>query len=76
VYNVASGKSLPGWLSEAKKKSLKKDDDYRRRVELLQDFSFPAACQKIKLTADHQYLFATGYHPPSVRPPRNCSGLI
>lgn len=37
------------------------------RVELLQDFEFPAACQKIKVTPDQQYIFASGYHPPQVR---------
>lgn len=29
VYNVSSGKSVPEWLSEGKKKSLKKDEEYR-----------------------------------------------
>lgn len=69
VYNVSSGKSLPQWLSEAKKASLKKNEDYRRRLELLQDFEFPAACQRIKITPDQQYIFASGYHPPQVSVP-------
>ena len=67
VYTVAGGKNIPSWLSDKKKKSLKKDEEYRRRVELIQDFDFPAACQKIKFSADGQYIFATGYHPPRVR---------
>ena len=29
VYNVASGKALPQWLSDKKKRALRKDDDYR-----------------------------------------------
>ena len=36
VYNVAGGKSLPTWLSEKKKASLRKDEEFRRRVELIQ----------------------------------------
>lgn len=36
-------------------------------VELIQDFEFPAACQRIKCTADQQFIFASGYHPPRVR---------
>lgn len=36
-------------------------------MELIQDFEFPAACQRIKATPDGQYIFATGYHPPRVR---------
>lgn len=36
-------------------------------MELLQDFEFPSACQRIKFTPDEQYIFATGYHAPRVR---------
>lgn len=64
---MSGGQSIPSWVSESKKKSLKKDEEYRRRIELIQDFEFPAACQRIKATADGQYIFATGYHPPRVR---------
>eukprot|EP00197_Chlamydomonas_leiostraca_P004092 CAMPEP_0202871522 /NCGR_PEP_ID=MMETSP1391-20130828/18922_1 /ASSEMBLY_ACC=CAM_ASM_000867 /TAXON_ID=1034604 /ORGANISM="Chlamydomonas leiostraca, Strain SAG 11-49" /LENGTH=663 /DNA_ID=CAMNT_0049552351 /DNA_START=89 /DNA_END=2076 /DNA_ORIENTATION=- len=67
VYNISSSKSIPKWLSDSKKKALKKNEEYRRRLELLQDFRFPAACQRIKVTPDQQYIFATGYHPPMVK---------
>jgi hypothetical protein len=67
VYNVSSGKSLPEWLSEGKKKALQKNEEYRRRIELIQDFSFPSACQRIRVTPDEQYIFTSGYHPPMVR---------
>ena len=72
VYTVAGGKNIPAWLSDKKKKALKKDEDYRRRVDLIQDFEFPAACQRIKVTPDGQYIFASGYHPPQVRPGCRC----
>ena len=72
VYNVTSGKTLPQWLSENKKSSLKRNDDYLRRLELIQDFEFPAACQRLKVTPDQQFIFATGYHPPMVRAGRVC----
>ncbi len=36
VYNVAGGKSLPEWLSEKKRAALRKDEEFRRRVELIQ----------------------------------------
>jgi hypothetical protein len=32
----------------------------------LQDFGFPSACHKIKVTADRQYIVATGVHAPRV----------
>ena len=38
VYSVAGGKSIPSWVSDAKKKSLRKDEEYRKRIELIQDF--------------------------------------
>ena len=69
VYSVAGAKSLPAWLSEKKARAAKKDPQYSRRVELLQDLGFPAACQRLKLSPDGQYLFATGTHPPRVPPP-------
>jgi ribosome biogenesis protein ENP2 len=66
VYNISSSKTLPQWLSESKKKSLRKNEEYRRRLELLQDFRFQAACQRLKVSPDQQFIFATGYHPPQV----------
>lgn len=38
VYSISATRSLPEWVKEKGKtsKALKKDDEYRRRVELLQ----------------------------------------
>ena len=36
VYNVAGGKSLPEWLSDKKREALRKDEEFRRRIELIQ----------------------------------------
>ncbi|KAF5831192.1 hypothetical protein DUNSADRAFT_13469 [Dunaliella salina] len=55
------------WLSESKKREQKKNEEFRRRLELLQDFRFNAACQRIKISPDQQYIFASGYHPPQVK---------
>jgi ribosome biogenesis protein ENP2 len=68
VYTVSGGKSVPAWLSDKKKRSLKKDEAYRRRIELVQDLDFPEACQRLRASPDGQYLFATGIHPPRVPP--------
>ena len=46
---MSTGKSLPEWLAEGKKRSLRKDDQYNRRLELVQDLHFPAACQRLKV---------------------------
>ena len=36
VYNVAGGKSLPQWLTDKKREALRKDEEFRRRIELIQ----------------------------------------
>lgn len=43
---------------------VKKNEEFRRRLELIQDFRFNDACQRIKISPDHQYIFCSGYHPP------------
>jgi hypothetical protein len=70
VYAVSGGKSLPEWLKErgkGGKAALKKDADYRRRIELVQDFGFKAYANRMKLTPDGQYMIACGGHPPQLR---------
>ena len=94
MYNVSAGRTVPQWLSESKKRSLRKDEEYRqafgqmmtlqnvvqasysrvlwylhcrRRLELIQDFEFPAASHRLKATPDGQYIYASGIHPPRVR---------
>lgn len=36
--------------------------ELRRRIELIQDFSMPIASTGIQVTADRQYLLASGQH--------------
>ncbi|OWZ03471.1 Nucleolar protein 10 [Phytophthora megakarya] len=69
IYNLSSGKTLPQWLAEkgGSRKALAKDEDYRRRVELLQDFQFPAGSQRIRMSSDGNYVVATGVYPPIVK---------
>ena len=56
VYDLSSGKTAPAWLSETKKRALAKDEDYRRRLELIQDFEMTTASQCIKMTRDGEYV--------------------
>eukprot|EP01119_Soliformovum_irregulare_P023687 TRINITY_DN8323_c0_g1_i1.p1 TRINITY_DN8323_c0_g1~~TRINITY_DN8323_c0_g1_i1.p1 ORF type:complete len:560 (-),score=139.40 TRINITY_DN8323_c0_g1_i1:282-1961(-) len=69
IYNVSMGKSLPQWIKDKKNKSgsLKKDDEFRRRIELIQDFDFPTASQKVKATPDGQFVVACGTYKPALR---------
>eukprot|EP01041_Mallomonas_annulata_P009529 gene9529-19816_t len=67
VYNLSSGKVMPQWLTEKKKRSLSKDDDYRHRIDLIQDFEMKTASQCIKMTKDGEHIIVTGTYPPLVR---------
>lgn len=62
-----TGKTLPQWLSEKKRRSLSKDVDYRRRIELLQDFDFPTASQKVCVSQDGQFVIVAGTYPPQIK---------
>ena len=67
IYNLSVGKTLPEWLSEKKRRSLAKDEDYRRRIEIIQDFHFNTASQRIRMTRDQAYIIATGEYKPCVK---------
>lgn len=43
VYNVSSGKSIPEWISEAKRKSLQKSEEYRYACVLTSRLAEPEA---------------------------------
>jgi ribosome biogenesis protein ENP2 len=65
VYDLAAGKTLPEWLSEKRRRQLQKDEEFRRRIELIQDFHFPGAAHRIQMAGDH--VVAAGSYPPQVR---------
>ncbi|KXJ07855.1 Nucleolar protein 10 [Exaiptasia diaphana] len=68
IYNLSAGKTLPEWLSERKRRTLQKNDiDIRRRIELIQEFEMPTASTNILVSADKEYVMATGVYKPRVR---------
>jgi ribosome biogenesis protein ENP2 len=68
IYNLAASKSFPQFMTaEARKARSKVDESFRRRIELLQDFSFPEASRTISTSADGRFVVATGTYPPRVR---------
>lgn len=69
VYNLSAGKSLPQFVEEAQKKhkSLRYDEDFRRRIDLIQDFEFNIASQRVRVSADGEYIAAAGVYPPEMR---------
>ncbi|KAL4235680.1 Nucleolar protein 10 [Mactra antiquata] len=68
IYNLSAGKSLPEWLSDRKKRSLRKQDvDIQRRIELVQDFEMPTVSHCIQLSADGQYIYVAGTYKPCIK---------
>lgn len=69
VYQVSGSnfsRALPDWIAKKRKKSLKNDLEYQHRIELIQDFEFSEASNKIKLTRDGKFAMATGTYKPQI----------
>jgi ribosome biogenesis protein ENP2 len=67
IYNLSSGKTMPQWLTDRKRRSLNKDEEYKRRIELLQDFDMPCSSQRVRVSNDGNFVMATGIYPPTVK---------
>jgi len=69
IYNFAAGKTLPQFLEEARKQhsSLRYNSEFRNRIELIQDFGFPAACSQLAVSSDASYIASCGVYPPSLK---------
>eukprot|EP00943_MAST-04B_sp_MAST-4B-sp1_P009177 g9177.t1 len=67
IYNLTSGKSLPNFLSDRQKRKLRKSDEYRGRVELIQDFEFPTASSCIQTVESGRYIVSAGVYPPMIK---------
>ncbi|EGW29896.1 uncharacterized protein SPAPADRAFT_144104 [Spathaspora passalidarum NRRL Y-27907] len=69
VYQVSGtnvSRSLPDWIAKKRKRALKLDQDYQNRIDLIQDFEFSEASNKIRVTPDGQYAMATGTYKPQI----------
>lgn len=68
IYCLSSGPTLPEWLGERARRNLsKKDENVRRRIELIQDFQMPSSSSKLVQSADGRYIIAAGTYPPRIR---------
>ncbi|KAI6656847.1 Nucleolar protein 10 [Oopsacas minuta] len=68
VYNLSSGKSVPEWLNERKRRQLlKKNPDMQRRIQLLQDFDMPVSSSQVNVSPDGNFIIATGVYKPCVK---------
>jgi ribosome biogenesis protein ENP2 len=68
IYCLSSGPTLPEWLGDRAKRNLaKKDENVRRRIELIQEFQMPASSSRLAQSADGRYIVAAGTYPPRIR---------
>jgi ribosome biogenesis protein ENP2 len=68
IYNLSSGPQLPEWLGERARRNLsKRDEQIRRRIELIQDFAMPSSSSKVVQSLDGRYLIVGGTYPPRIR---------
>lgn len=68
IYSLSNGPTLPEWISERARRNLsKRDDNIRRRIELLQDFSMPASSSKLIQSKDGRFIVAAGTYSPRIR---------
>lgn len=69
VYQVSGtnvARSLPDWIAKKRRRNLKNDLEYQNRVELIQDFEFSEASNKIKISPDGEFAMATGTYKPQI----------
>ena len=68
IYNLSSGPTLPEWLGDRARRNLsKRDEQVRRRIELIQDFQMPSSSSKVVQSADGRYIMVGGTYQPRVR---------
>lgn len=71
IYHCTAGKSKPQWEAAiAEKKitgSLRYNEAYRRRVEVLQDFEFPGSSQAIHVSKDLLHIGVSGMYGPRLK---------
>jgi len=70
VYDLSQGtNSIPEFLGNNSKlrRRISKDPEYARRVELLQDFNFPAYSRTVKVSRDGRYILASGGYKPHIK---------
>ena len=47
--------------------SLKQNQEYKKRIELIQGFEFPTACTRVRVSPDLDYIIATGVYMPTIK---------
>jgi len=72
IYHCTPGKTLPQWFDGARnvksrKESLRYNESYRRRIDLIQDFHFPTAANTLKVSPNGEFVVACGTYKPQMK---------
>jgi ribosome biogenesis protein ENP2 len=69
IYDLASGKSIPECVEEAKRRKVKLGqlEEYTTRIDLIQDLDYPCSAQRIRVSPDQNYIITSGVYPPRVK---------
>ena len=69
AYNMSAGKSYSEFMQTAAKqsKSLRYDNEFKRRIELIQDFQFNVATSQVEISQDQRFIVATGIYGPQIK---------
>lgn len=68
VFNLTTGRDLPKWLPDRKRRKLLRDDpELAKRIELIQDFEMPTASSTIRMSPNGEFAYAAGTYKPRIR---------
>lgn len=67
MYAVSGQRSVATWFTPKKLRALRKDSEYMRRIDLIQDLNFNTAATRIKSTPDGEFIIVSGTYPPQVK---------
>lgn len=69
IYHLTAGRTDPEFIKTYRQNLLKmkKEIDYVRRIEFIQNFQFPVASSKIEVSADGEFILASGIYAPQMK---------
>uniref|UniRef100_A0A1D1XHZ7 Nucleolar protein 10 n=1 Tax=Anthurium amnicola TaxID=1678845 RepID=A0A1D1XHZ7_9ARAE len=67
IYCITGHRYGDSPIPTKKLKSLRQDEEFKRRLDVIQDLKFETATSRIKVTPDGGYVIASGIYPPQVK---------
>jgi ribosome biogenesis protein ENP2 len=69
IYHLTAKKTTPEFLRQNQKnlQKLKHDIEFQRRIDFIQEFNFPISSNKVEISNDGEYIFASGIYGPQMK---------